>query len=153
MINFEKLVVWTLDDQRYALPLSAVKRIVRLVEISSLPKAPSIILGVINVQGQIIPVVNVRKRFRLPEREVRLSDQLIIAFTSKQTVGVIVDTVVGVVEQTAGRIFAAEQIFPGLGYIAGVAKMDDGMVLIHDLGTFLSSEEEGTLDEAMKLPS
>ena len=83
----------------------------------------SIILGVINVQGQIIPVFDIRKRFRLPERELRLSNQLIIAAASKRTVGIIVDTVTGVIEQAPDRTFAAEQIFPGLGYVAGVAKL------------------------------
>src|SRR5262245_28217374 len=132
MNKFDQLVVWTLDDQRYALPLSAVIRIVRLVEISPLPKAPAIILGVINMQGRIMPVVNIRQRFRMSDREVCLSDQLIIASTSNLTVGVIADTVTGVIELPSSAVSAAEQIFPGLGYVAGVAKLEDGIVLIHD---------------------
>jgi purine-binding chemotaxis protein CheW len=65
-----QLVVFALDEQRYALRLTAVERIVRAVEVTPLPKAPQIVLGVIDAQGRIIPVVDVRQRFRLTEREV-----------------------------------------------------------------------------------
>ena len=153
MTHSDNFVVLTLDQQRCALRLSAVKRIVRLVEISPLPKAPEIILGVINVQGQILPVFSLRKRFHLPEREARLSDQLIIASTSKQTVAIIVDAVTDVIERLPGEVTAADQIYPGLGFIEGVTKMEDGMVYIHDLDTFLSYEEERALGEAMKTAS
>jgi len=63
------LLVFLLDNQQFGLHLAAVQRLVHAVEIISLPKAPEIVLGVINVQGQIIPAVNVRKRFRLPQQE------------------------------------------------------------------------------------
>ncbi len=66
MEQLNQYVVFTLDEQRYVLHLSAVKRIIRVVEITPLPKAPDIVLDVVNVEGQIIPVVNIRKRFRLP---------------------------------------------------------------------------------------
>ncbi len=59
-------IVFTLDEQRYALHLSAVERVICVVEITPLPKAPEIVLGIINVGGQIIPVIDMRKRFRLP---------------------------------------------------------------------------------------
>ena len=62
-----RLVNFNLDDQKYALFLSAVIRIIRVVEITSLPKAPEIVLGVINMHGQIIPVSNIRERFQLPQ--------------------------------------------------------------------------------------
>lgn len=84
MNNLNQLVVFTLDEQRYALHLAAVERIVRVVEVTPLPKSPEIVLGVVNVQGRIIPVVNIRKRFRLPEREIALSNQLIIASRSRR---------------------------------------------------------------------
>jgi purine-binding chemotaxis protein CheW len=61
--KLNQLVVFAFDEQRYALHLSAVERIVRMVEITPLPKAPEIVLGVVNVQGRIVPIVNIRKRF------------------------------------------------------------------------------------------
>ena len=78
----DRLVVFTLDDQRYGLPLSAVERVVPMVDITPLPKAPDIVLGVVDVQGRVIPVVNLRRRLRLPERDIALTDQLVIARTA-----------------------------------------------------------------------
>ncbi len=149
-MNSHPLVVFTLDAQRYALPLAAVERVVRVVAIAPLPKAPEIVLGVVNLRGQIIPVVNLRRRFRLPECEIRLSDQCLIAHTAKRTVALVVDEVSGVLEPTDQAVAAAEQILPDLAYVVGVVKLADGMVLIHDLDSFLSLEEEQVLDEAMK---
>jgi purine-binding chemotaxis protein CheW len=144
------LVIFTLDEHSYALHLPAVERALRMVEISPLPKAPEIVLGVINVQGRIVPVFNVRKRFRLPERETSPSDQLIVAQTSRRTVAMLADAVSGVVAYPEQQVIAAERILPGLEYVEGVAKLEGGMILIHDLDKFLSLEEETTLDNALK---
>lgn len=143
------LVVLTLDDQRYALHLSAVERVVRMVEITPLPKAPDIVSGVVNVQGRVAPVFNIRKRFRLSERDLAVTDQLVIARTATRLVALISDAATGVVECAPEDIAAAESIVPGMEFVEGVLKLKDGMVLIHDLDTFLSLEEEQALDQAM----
>jgi purine-binding chemotaxis protein CheW len=148
--KLNQLVVFALDEQRYALHLSAVERIVKVVEVTPLPKAPEIVLGVVNLQGRIIPAVNIRKRFGLPGRDVNLSDQLIIANTSRRTVALVADSVSGVVERSANEVIAGGKILPGMEYVEGVAKLTDGMVLIHDLDRFLSLEEENKLDDAVK---
>lgn len=145
-----QLVVFLLDEQRYALHLSVVERVVRAVEVTPLPKAPAIVLGVMNVQGRIIPVVNLRRRFRLPERDIGLGDQLIIAHTAKRPVALTADAVTSVVEISEQEIVSRETILPGLGYVTGAVKLDDGLVLIHDLDTFLSLDEEKALDEALQ---
>jgi len=144
------LVVFTLDEQRYALHLHAVKRIVRAVELTSLPKAPEIVLGVVNVQGQVIPVMNLRNRFNLPGKEIDLSDQLIVSQTSRRTVALVVDAVSDVIECPGQVITTSGKILPDTEYVEGVLKLEDGLILIHDLDTFLSLEEEEKLNEAMK---
>jgi len=143
------LVVFTLDDQRYALKLSSVVRIHRAVEITTLPKAPEIILGVVNIQGRIIPVFNMRKRFRLPEREINLSDQLLVANTSKRSVAMIADDVTGVIEISEKEVATPEKILPGLDYVEGVVKLENSMIFIHDIDRFLSLDEENTLGMAL----
>jgi purine-binding chemotaxis protein CheW len=150
MDSLNQLIVFTLDDQRYALHLPSVERIVRVVEITPLPKAPGMVLGVVNIQGRIIPVVNIRRRFGLPERETNLSDQLIIAKTSKRPVAILTDGVSRVIEESAERVVTSEEILSGMKYVEGVVKFEDGMILIHDLDKFLSIEEEKILDDAMK---
>lgn len=147
--GWTRLVAFALDRQRYALPLAAVQGVTRAVEVTPLPKAPAIVLGVVNVRGQIIPVLNIRRRFRLPEREIDPSDQFILARAAKRTVALVVDMVVGVVARPAETVIAPEAILPGLEYVQGVMKLDDGLIMIHDLDTFLSLDEENTLDEAL----
>ena len=144
-----QLVVFGLDDQRYALPLAAVERIVRVVEFTSLPKAPPIVLGIVNIGGRIVPVVNVRKRFRLPEKEIELGDHLILGQAGCRPVALVVDEVSSVVERPEREVIAAQEILPRLEYVQGVAKLEDGMILIHDLDKFLSLEEEAALDKAL----
>jgi purine-binding chemotaxis protein CheW len=149
MNQLSRLVNFNLDDGKFALFLSAVMRIIRVVEITSLPKAPEIVLGVINMHGQVIPVFDIRKRFRLPSRDTQLGDQMIVASTVKRTVALLVDSVSDVIEISEEKIIAGESILPGLEYVEGVVKTEDGMILIHDLEQFLSLQEEKALHEAM----
>lgn len=148
-MDLNQLVVFSLDDQRYALDLWAVERVVRMVEITCLPKAPEIVLGVVNLQGDVIPVVNIRKRFGLPEREINLSDALIFARTARRRLAVVADSVSGVMHVSEERLIDPERITPGIEYVAGVVKLADGMILIHDLAKFFSLDEELTLDLAV----
>ena len=143
-----QILVFTLDEPRYALPLSAVERVVRSVEITPLPKAPAIVLGVINVQGQIVPVVDVRQRLGLPARDMHLDDQFILAHTSRRLVALGVDAVVGVRALADQALVHAAQALPYAAYIGGVAKLADNLVLICDLDQFLSPLEERMLVEA-----
>ena len=144
------IVVFTLDGQRYALDLSMVERVERIVEITPLPRSPDIVLGVVNVRGDVIPAVNVRKRFRLPEREISLSDQLIVANTSVRTMALVVDEVIGVLAVSGAAVIDGGDILPGMDYVEGVVKLSDGMVLIHDLEKFLSLAEAKALEESMQ---
>ena len=150
MKRLRKLVTFSLDDRKFALYVSAVQRIIRVVEVTALPKVPEIVVGIINMQGQVIPVFDIRMRFRLPPREVRLDDQMIIADTAKRTVALLVDSVGDVIEIPEEKIIAAEHILPELEYVEGVVKTEGGMVLIHDLERFLSLPEETALDEALE---
>lgn len=144
-----QLVVFGLDHQRYALPLAAVERILRSVEITPLPKAPPIVLGIVNIGGRIVPVVNLRKRFGLPDKEIELQDQLILGRSGCRTVALVVDETSSVLERPERDVITAQEILSGLEYVQGVAKLEDGMILIHDLNRFLSLEEEAALDAAL----
>ena len=150
MKKLNKLVVFHLDDQLFALSLPTVDRVVRIVEITSLPKAPDYIKGIINFHGEIIPVVNIRMLFNLPEREIELSDQLIIAKTSMRTVALWVDSIDEVIEMADEDIVKSEKILLGIDYVEGVFKLDNGIVLIHDLDQFLTIEEISLLKAALK---
>lgn len=149
MIKLTQLVVFSLDAQRYALPLASVQRIVRAVETTPLPDAPTIVFGVISVAGRIIPVLNLRRRFGLPERAISPVDQFLIANTTRRTVVLVVDEAQGMIEYPATEIIRPAQIVPGLEQLQGVVRLDDGLVLIQNLEACLSLDEASALDEAM----
>jgi purine-binding chemotaxis protein CheW len=144
-----QLVVFSLDECYYALDLSVVERTERMVEITPLPRAPEIVAGVIDVRGRIIPVLNIRKRFRLPERPAALSDLLLMARTARRAIAFTVDAVCGVVERSEQEITEPASVLPGIEYVKGVAKFANGMIFIHDLDGFLSLEEENALESAI----
>jgi purine-binding chemotaxis protein CheW len=149
MTKLTQLVVFGLDAQRYALPLASVERIVRAVEATLLPNAPAIVLGAINVAGRVLPLLNLRRRFGLPEREISPGDQFLIANTTRRTVALVVDEAQGVIEYPVTEIIRPAQIVPGLDQLQGVVRLDDGLVLIQDLEKCLSLDEACALDEAM----
>ena len=143
------LFVWTLDMQRYALSCNVVERVLRAVEVTSLPDAPARISGIVNVRGEIVPVVNLRERFRLPQRETLLSDLLVLARSARRTLGFFADTVIGVIDAPEESAVPSEDIVPGMGSVTSVVKLADGLILIQDLDRFLSLDEEDALDNAL----
>jgi len=151
------LVPFQLDEERFALHLSAVERVLRAVRILGLPKAPEVVLGVINVHGVIVPVVSPRRRFGLPDRDMELVDRLIIATipvrasrSQSRPVALLVDSVGSVIEVSDGNVVSATSLVSGLEHIEGVARVADGLILINDLDRFLSISESSMLDTAME---
>ena len=142
------LLIFQLDGQSYALRLSAVEKIIPAVAVTALPRKPDLVLGVISVHGRIVPVVDIRKRFCLPEREMQLNDRMIIARTARRTLALLVDSTTGVVELSKDDVVGTGAIVPNLGYVEGAARLEDGIIVIHDIDRFLSMEEEKTLDAA-----
>jgi len=146
-------VVWLLDGQRHALPLSAVERVLPAPEITPLPQAPPLVCGVLNVQGRIVPVVDLRRRFGMPPCELRWRDHLVLARSPRRLLAFGVDAVQGLIEEPAEAVTAAADIAPGLEAIAGTVTLPDGLLLIHDLDRLLSLDDEQALDAALAGPA
>jgi purine-binding chemotaxis protein CheW len=145
----EQIVLFTLDELLYALPLHNVIKVIQVVEIRHLPNAPEIITGIINIKGRIIPVADVRKHFGLGEHEIDPDDKLIIADTGKREVAMLVDTVTGIRDIESSQLADTSEMLPFVKNIMGVAKADEGLVLIYDLEKFLDLKEEEELKEAL----
>lgn len=145
MSRTEKLLVFTLSDLHCALRLSDIGRILHAVEIIPVPNAPVIVMGLINVQGGIIPVLNIRRLLRLPEIEMTLNDQIILSRTTSFPVAILVDNVQGVAEFNEQDIIAPEELYPGIEHLEGIAKLKDGILYIYNLDRFLSSEERSEI--------
>jgi chemotaxis signal transduction protein len=98
----ETWVLFSVDEQKYGLLIWEVERIVRAVEVKPLPESPPHICGIVNVQGRVLPVVDLRVRFGLPTRDIRLEDHFIIATTDSLSVVLPADAALGSVEVAGG---------------------------------------------------
>ena len=144
-----QLVIFVLDEQRYALCLDIVDRVVRAVEVTPLPEAPSIILGIINLQGRVVPVVNLRRRFHLEERAVDIDDHFVIARSSTGLVALPVDEAQGLVKDMRGDCVPAAEIVQDLNYVDQVFLYGSEMVFVLDIDTVLSDDEELALADSL----
>jgi purine-binding chemotaxis protein CheW len=145
----DQIVIFTLDDLLYALPLPNVLKVIHAIEIRNLPQAPEIISGIINLKGKIIPVADIRKRFGLPEHETGPDDHIIIADTGKRQIAIIVDLVTEVSDYSDLQTEQTQKKLPYAKNIKGVAKIGDDIALIYDLNRFLSFNEERVLEHAL----
>ena len=149
MYRADQIVIFTLNEQRYGIPLGVVERVVRMVQITTLPSGPEFIQGVINVQGEIMPVLNLRRRFNLGERPVELNDQLIIIRCAAHSFALMTDGVCEVRHCAEQLQTGAENIIPGLPYLSAVAKLPDGLILLQDPEALLSSAEAVSIEELL----
>ena len=144
-----EVVVFEIGGQRYGLPASDVRELQRAVAVTPLPRAPAVVEGVVNLRGTIIPVLDVRARFRLPPRPIQPSDHLLFAKAGERLVALRVDRATDLVRLDPADVEDARAAVPGVEYVAWVAKMPHSLVLIHDLKTFLSRAEAADLDAAL----
>jgi len=144
------LVIFRLDDQRYALELLRVERVLPRVALTPFPKAPALVDGVFDFQGELVPAINLRRRFRWPERAPRLEDQLLVVRTPRRRLALVIDAVENVISVSAAELTAPADIVPGLEFVRGVVRLPrEGIVFVHDLDQLLSLEEEARLEAAL----
>lgn len=143
------VLLFELADGRYGLWLSCVREVTRAVRPLSLPGAPAVVLGVIQLHGEVVPVFDVRSRFGKPSRDAIPSDHLIIAKVRKRLVALAVDRVAGITDIPEAQLDDGRHLPRDLPRVAGLASLQSGLVLIHELGAFLSQAEEAQLDVAL----
>jgi purine-binding chemotaxis protein CheW len=139
-----------LDSQAYALPLDTVTHVTRAVEITHLPQSPPFLLGIINVQGQVLPVINFRRALGLPQRDIQLEDRILLVNTGRREIGIVVDAIDQVGGQAAeSLVTAAGVIAPPLKSVQGVFIQEGNLVLVHNLECLLSLTDEQVLDKVI----
>lgn len=147
-MSTQQLLTFEVGGSRFALPARLLHEVVRAVAIAPLPKAPPIVEGVINVRGTVVPMLDIRQRFGLSPTPVAPEQHLLIAQAGSRVVALRVDRAVDLVSVDEAAIESAARVVPGVEYVAGIAKLPDGLIVIHDLERFLSLEEAGQVDAA-----
>lgn len=135
-------LLFALDDQSYAVHIEAVESVLRAAALTRVPDAPERLSGLINVHGSVVPVLDIRKRFNLPPRELSAEDRIILCKTSATRFAFVVDRVDGVSQLTEGDMRGPGSILPDMeGRVEGVGVVRDHTVLIYDIDRLFSSED------------
>jgi len=108
-----------------------------------------VVEGIVNIRGQVVPVISLRRRFGLPDKPPHPSEHLLLASAGARTVALRTDRVAGMARVEEAEIAAPAALTPAQTPFAGVAKLEEGLVLIHDLATFLQAAEAADLDKAL----
>jgi len=148
-VTQEEVVLFELEGHMYGLPFSSVREVLRSFSPAPLPNAPKIVEGLLNVRGEIIPLLNLRKRLGLPEKPLSLSEHFLIAKDATKWVALRVDRVVNIQRVPIRKATDAGRFVVNSEVISGVATTQEGLVLIHDLNRFLSPAEQRELSQAM----
>lgn len=138
-------VTFRLDAEKYGIDVMRVREVLRNTEIAPVPGAPGFVLGIINLRGNVVTVIDTRKRFGLVPKAIDESSRIVILEAGDEVVGMMVDSVAEVVDLRASSIETA----PNVGndesakFIQGVSNLGDGLLILVDLNKLLSSEDDG----------
>jgi purine-binding chemotaxis protein CheW len=127
-----KVIVFTLAHEEYGIEVDKVRTIERLVPITRVPKTPAFVKGVINLRGIVIPIIDLRGRFGLPETELTENSRIVIVAAEELEVGFIVDSANDVMDVMSDAIENPSEVLGGIKakYLSGVAKIGDNRLLI-----------------------
>jgi purine-binding chemotaxis protein CheW len=140
-------VTFTLEDETYGIDVMQVQEVLREVEVAPVPGAPHYVLGIINLRGNVVSVIDARTRFGLPTKESDDMTRIIVIEAQQQIIGILVDSVAEVVDIDRKDIDTA----PNVGnsetakYIDGVVSRGDNLLILVDLNKLLSEEEWGEI--------
>ncbi len=144
-----QLVVFVMENEEFACSINNVREVLKMVRVTPLPRSLDFVEGVINMRGEVIPVIDLRRRFGLPEAERTADSRIIIVEVGELMVGLIVDSVSEVTSLPNEQIQEAPSQVAGgkTDLIKGVGKIDDRMLIILDLDRILTSDEQVALDD------
>jgi len=143
LVDEEQLVTFKIDSVEYGVKIANVQEINRMTEVTKIPRAPYYIEGIVNLRGNVIPVLNLRKLFKLPENQINDATRIIILDIDGKRTGIVVDSVSEVLRFEKTLIEAPpESLSSGVDtdFVEGVAKLDGGkrMILILEIGKVLN---------------
>ena len=145
-----KLVTFRLGDDLFAAEIFAVERLLRYTTPTSVPDMPDYIEGVIDYQGRVVPIVNLRRRFEMGDVGVRNETRILILHSGGEWIGAVVDAVTAVTPFDPAAVAPPPQLFRGLAgeYLKGIIRMAERLVIFLDVERLLSSTERIALDRA-----
>jgi purine-binding chemotaxis protein CheW len=147
----KQLVIFELADEHYGVDIAAVESIIKMEPITVVPQSLSFVEGVINLRGSILPVVDLRKRFKLTAGEVNKDARIVVVNMGGVKVGMVVDGVSEVLRVSDDTIEPPPPMVMNIesAFITGIAKIDSKLVILLDLDKVLSTHEKADLSAAV----
>jgi purine-binding chemotaxis protein CheW len=142
-----QLVTFSIGEEEFGVDILKVQEIIRMMEITKVPRAPEFVEGVINLRGKVIPIIDLRRRFGLAARSHDKHTRIIVIEISGMIVGFVVDSVSEVLRIPANTVEPPPPVVSGMEseYISGVGKLEDRLLIMLDLDKLLSREEKQSL--------
>jgi purine-binding chemotaxis protein CheW len=135
-----EMLCFRINDQRFAISVSSVEKVIMAQAITLVPDSPAILKGIIDYHGEIIAVINLRFRLGIPDQPVRMNDRYIITTMPGRHLALIVDEIEGVIEDSGGTGNAVIESGFGL-MVTSMLSDDKGIVLIYDLEKLITSKD------------
>jgi purine-binding chemotaxis protein CheW len=145
-----QIVTFRLGEDRFAADVFSVERVLRYTAPRAIPNVPAWIAGVVDYQERVVPVIDLRRRFELPAREVRPETRILVLHVDEEWIGAIVDNVVEVATIDASSVQPPPPLFRGLAqeYLRGIVRTSAGMVVVLDMARLLNTSDRLVLDQA-----
>ena len=147
--DLRQFITFTVGEEEYGLELLRVKEVIRLRQITWLPKAPVFVKGIINLRGDVIPVIDLRRRFGLKAVDETAQTRVIVVEVDGLLTGLEVDSASQVARIPADQIDPPPPLLDGFSnaFITGVGKMEDSLVILVNPDAILTAGEKAALSE------
>jgi purine-binding chemotaxis protein CheW len=147
--NLRQFISFSVGDEEYGLELLRVKEVIRVHEITWLPKAPAFVKGIINLRGDVIPLIDLREKFGLESLDQTAQTRVIVIEVEGRLMGMIVDSASQVVRIPADQIDPPPPVLggPSREFITGVGKLEDKLTILLNVDAILTVDEKSALSE------
>ena len=144
-----QLVTFSIGEEEFGVDILSVQEIIRMMDITKVPRAPEFVEGVINLRGKVIPIIDLRRRFGLSTRDHDKHTRIIVIEINNMIVGFVVDSVSEVLRIPASTVEPPPPVVAGLEseYISGVGKLHDRLLILLDLDKLLSHADLESLGQ------
>ncbi|MDD3840416.1 MAG: chemotaxis protein CheW [Clostridia bacterium] len=144
----KQFIIFELGEETYGADISKIREIIKPVQPTKVPNNPEFIEGVIDVRGQVVPLLDLKKRFHLGEGEYGANSKIMVAGQEGDLIGYLVDDVTEIISMTEEELSPAPDVTKiGKEYIQGVTKKDDRLLILLDMNKVLSVDEKEVLDD------
>lgn len=140
-------VLFIVEGKTYGIPSDNFERVFRSVEITSLPNAPTVIQGVFNLHGDIIPVINIRNRFGIPDKPINISDKLLVLNFTGKRFAILVDEILGLFNNQL--LLESKELYDGIDYVSGLIKLNEELAIICNTEKLFQPEDESFINQTI----